>query len=522
MERIDNINSGVELCFLDKRDGGLRLCAKLYSSAPVSYVEYVINGEGKTADIISCTQISDTFCHIFTIFLDATLLADNVALTFKESVRTSHFFPIDLKCNGYHQIDNILVYNEGEVIMLSPATKALLKERRKKYKVLFFNKASLVAYAMRVVSWLLKPFFKKDVWLISDRLHKAGDNGEVFFDYVTKNTPSNVKPIFVLDKKSSDYKRMKAKGKVISPRSILYKLYYLMAKMNISSQLDGSRLLKVRPYLKDIMNKQKIIFLQHGVIKDDLSTYYNRFDFGMDMFVTTTKGEYDSIVGIKNYWCDKEITSLVGLCRYDRLENEKEKIIFICPTWRLSLLEDTENETPIKDFENSQYFRFYNHLLHNTELISKAKECGYRICFYPHQMMEKTNAFFKNLDPVVILGGGYSYNDVFRKGDLLLTDYSSIQFDFAYLKKPVIYAQFDKDEFTSSHTYVPGYFDYEKHGFGPVSTSLDDTVALLCNYMDNGCAIEEKYEQRINNTFMFTDKGNCERTLKRILEIRNA
>ena len=35
------------------------------------------------------------------------------------------------------------------------------------------------------------------------------------------------------------------------------------------------------------------------------------------------------------------------------------------------------------------------------------------------------------------------YSDMLTKASLMVTDYSSLSFDFAYLKKPVIYAQFD-------------------------------------------------------------------------------
>ncbi|BEJ86313.1 hypothetical protein B10525_14460 [Campylobacter jejuni] len=34
----------------------------------------------------------------------------------------------------------------------------------------------------------------------------------------------------------------------------------------------------------------------------------------------------------------------------------------------------------------------------------------------------------------------------------MITDYSSVAFEMAVLKKPVIYYQFDKDEFFAKHT----------------------------------------------------------------------
>ena len=53
---------------------------------------------------------------------------------------------------------------------------------------------------------------------------------------------------------------------------------------------------------------------------------------------------------------------------------------------------------------------------------------------------------------------------------------SSVAFDFAYLGKPVIYAQFDKEEFYEKHDYKAGYFNYERDGFGEVVYDLESTV----------------------------------------------
>lgn len=521
MEKTTNRDLGIELSFLDKRENSFKITARLFADKERSSVFYTLNGEKKEAVLCQYAKTNDTLCYIFEILLDNSLLKSRQALSFDEDVRTGPFFPIEFKCNGYFLKGDVIVYNEGSTLVTEPYSKELLKARKKKYKVLALNKTALVAYAIRMLNKALRVFQKKELWLISDRIDKAGDNGQVFFEYVTRNTPKNVKPVFVLDKKSPDYKEIKKIGKVVSPLSPFYKIRYTLASMHISSQLDGSRLLKVRAYLKDILNDSKVIFLQHGVIEHDSSSYYNRFDFGMDMFVTTTRGEYDSIVGIKAYGCDRDIVELCGLCRYDKLENKRKNIIFVCPTWRLSLLEDTESLRLKDGFEESAYYNFYQSLLRNENLLKKVRDKGYKICFYPHRMMKNAKKHFDLSSDCIIDGEGISYTEMFKSGAILVTDYSSVQFDFTYLKKPVIYCQFDKEEFFSSHTCQEGYMEYERDGLGPVCYDLDSAVNTLCEYIDNGAELEEKYRERIDNTFKFTDRQNCERTLKRILEIRN-
>jgi CDP-glycerol glycerophosphotransferase (TagB/SpsB family) len=102
----------------------------------------------------------------------------------------------------------------------------------------------------------------------------------------------------------------------------------------------------------------------------------------------------------------------------------------------------------------------------------------------------------------------------------MLTDYSSTQFDFGYLKKPVVYTHFDRDEFFSSHTYIPGYFTYEDDGFGEVVYDFDSTVDILIEYMENGCELKDKYLDRINGFYAYTDKNNSQRIFDEIKKLK--
>ena len=517
--------TGVELCFLDKRDNKLRITARLSTPSIEKEIAYYINDVKKTVELGGYEQINDTYRYIFELYIDVAELSERIKIDFEYDTYTGPFFPTDFSVRGFYVTDGSIMYNEGDALIFMPYTKKLYKQRRWIYwKAILLNPhpAALAAFIMRVGSWILKPFMHKNMWLISDRMDRAGDNGEAFFDHVLEHTPKGVKPVFVLERKSRDYKRLKKKGKVINPSSPFYKFYYLRAKAHISSQLDGSRLLTVRPYLKDIMREQRVIFLQHGVIEHDSSSYYNRFNFGMDMFVTTTNGEYNSIVDIDTYGCDKETVQLTGLCRHDSLKDEREKIIFICPTWRLSLLEDTQSCELSPDFRCSTYFNFFKKLLKSEKLQKKALENGYKICFYPHRMMEKLKEHLPLDGECFIDNADISYRQMFGRGALLVTDYSSVQFDFAYLKKPLLYCQFDEEEFFSAHTCGKGYMDYERDGFGPVCHDLDSTIDKICEFIDNGCALLPEYEARIDKTFPTRDHKNCQRTLEIITEICNA
>ena len=87
------------------------------------------------------------------------------------------------------------------------------------------------------------------------------------------------------------------------------------------------------------------------------------------------------------------------------------------------------------------------------------------------------------------------------------------------MKKPVIYAQFDYDEFfAGAHVYKRGYFDY-KNGFGEIEYDLASTVNRIIEYLENDCKLKDEYRNRIEKFFAYHDKNNCERVYKKIIEI---
>ena len=195
------------------------------------------------------------------------------------------------------------------------------------------------------------------------------------------------------------------------------------------------------------------------------------------------------------------------------------------PTWRRYLMDKWDDKkdvwTFVPDFEESDFYRFYNSLINDERLINAAKKNGYKIQFFPHPTISaKLDSFDKN-EVVTFLKKGTPYKDVFANSSLIITDYSSAAFDFSYLRKPMIYSQFDADTFfAGNHAYTKGYFDDKEHGFGEVETTLDGTVDRIIEYMENGCKLKDFYQKRIENFFAFDDKNNCKRVYEKMIEAR--
>ncbi len=404
------------------------------------------------------------------------------------------------------------------------ATHMSRQDARKKElafcKSLFKGKdiAGKKAALIRLLTFYARTKKKKQIWLICDKANRADDNGEAFFCYLQEKKPSNIDSYFLVDKASPDYNRLKKVGKVVPYLSRKHKMLYLMADYVISAYSHdeiNNPFFKYKKYYADLMQDCQYVFLQHGIIKDDLSRGLNRFHKNIRLFICSTVAETESIINNPKYGYSVNEVVMTGLPRYDRLYHDEKNEIVIMPTWRRSLFGDYHAEKSQWDlkpgFTESPFFCFYNSLLNDERLLSVARKYGFTINFVPHPVLFPYVDRFQVPDEVHLWGETVTYRDMFARNKLLLTDFSSVAFDFAYLRKPVLYAHFDTNH------YEEGYFNYEQDGFGEVEYDLDNTVTRIIEYMESDCHLKDKYRERIDNFFAFHDDNNCQRVFEAII-----
>lgn len=372
-------------------------------------------------------------------------------------------------------------------------------------------------------SFKQKSTIKSNAWILMDRDNQADDNAEHLYRYISENHPEQ-DIYFALKKTSSDWKRLEQDGfNLLEFGSSAFESKLKDCAKIISSHVDGY----ITHYFKDnsLLDKD-YVFLQHGIIKDDLSGWLNTKKIAC--FVTATNPEYHSIVdNTTAYKFGKKEVKLTGLPRYDRLlinNNTKSKQILIMPTWRNSIvgtyISGTER-TRNPDFMKTNYARHWHGFM-NHAILKELNDQGYQIVFAPHPSIQEYMDEFTVPDFIKI----YSYSEgniqsVFQNTSILITDYSSVAFDVAYLNKAILYYQFDYDEVFSSgnHTYKKGYFDYNRDGFGAVAYNETELLAALKDLVDNQAKVPDLYQTRIDKTFQFRDSNNCERVYQAILDL---
>lgn len=351
----------------------------------------------------------------------------------------------------------------------------------------------------------------RKLWLICESGNTARDNGYYFFKYVRQNYPDDY-CFYVIDKKSDDYSKVKDYGNVIQFKSLKHWLYYLSAKYNISSQKNGNPNQPFFYFLHVSLGLYKNrVFLQHGITKDDAEwLYYKNTKF--KHFICGAKREYDFIKEKFGYPADN--VNYTGFARFDNLHNinVNENQILVMPTWRNWLGRNVNKLGRVQDFEKTIFFKNWNRFLNDPDLIDYIEKNNIIIIFYPHINMQKYLKSFKNNSKnIKFYTIDNDIQEVLKKSSLLITDYSSVYMDFAYMKKPIIYYQFDIDEYRKRQ-YSEGYFNYEKDGFGPVFDNSESLVKFIVNGKYK--RLSRKYANRVSNFFELYDDDNSYRIYK--------
>lgn len=355
-------------------------------------------------------------------------------------------------------------------------------------------------------------------WIICERGDEAKDNGYKLFKYMVENKlDENV--YYIVDKNNKeDYERVKHLGKVIQYKSFEHKILFLLSSKLISTHANNiipwnwCKYNYFKKIYKYIMNEKQYVFLQHGITKDDLSSVLGKKNTEFDLFICGAYPEYKYIS--QNFGYREDQVVYTGLARYDDLYKFNTKnYILIMPTWRL-YLKNNEN------FLETDYYKKYQSILNNKDLHTILDEFNYNLVFYPHYEVQKYIKNFKTESSRIKFAdkNQCDVQKLLKESKLLITDFSSVFFDFAYMKKPIIYYQFDKVKFFKGH-YKKGYFSYEDDGFGAVVEDECSCVELVKSYFYNEFKTEEKYINRSNKFFKLKDNNNCKRIYDEISKL---
>lgn len=372
-------------------------------------------------------------------------------------------------------------------------------------------------------------FFKKifvsfnSIWIISERGFDCRDNGYHLFKYINSlsNPPKN---FFVIEKNSED------RAKLINHKNIIFRgtfkhwFYFSISKVKISTHIMGY---SPDMYIFNWLDRfnlvfGKKIFIQHGVIYNDLPGLYSK-NINLDLFISGAIKEKEFIS--ENFGYSEKVLKHTGLCRYDSLHTNQivkssPKNLLIMPTWR-SWIQDCKSE---EDFKETEYFIKYNALINNIELQKALEDNNLNLLFYPHYEVQKFIGSFKNVHEnpriKILSKKDTDVQELLILSSLLITDYSSVFFDFIYMLKPVIFFNFDHDLFFKNH-YSKGYIDINNNVYGKSCNQESDLLIEIENAIKKDFIVDLNTQKSIKKFFGLIDNFNTKRNFEAILELLN-
>ncbi len=364
------------------------------------------------------------------------------------------------------------------------------------------------------------------MWVVSEYEDLARDNGSWFFKYLREKHPER-EVYYPINFKSADYQAIKKLGNVIPFGGWKHYLLFWAADVYIGTTKCYG--FPYRRICEDLvqwkMTGFKYAFLNHGFTRG-YSSIVDAKETNYQLLFTCSQKDADIIINENGQ--SPAIMRCSGYPRHDTLNDEmlNKKQILIMPTWRKwidyrLLATKEQKKTNLKKFFASDYYKCLNGLVNNKEFVEFLEKNDMNAVFYFHEYAQEYSKFIKPATSRIKVGKteDYTIQELLKQSALLITDYSSVVYDFSYMYKPVLYYQFDKEDF-EKYQYAPGEsFSYEKEGFGDVFRDENELVAEIRRLYSRNFEMDEKFRSRVDEFFRYHDNKNCERVYKEIKKI---
>lgn len=265
------------------------------------------------------------------------------------------------------------------------------------------------------------------------------------------------------------------------------------------------------------------VFLNHGLTA--IHQVSNHWQFGEmrarfdDHDIFTVSSEAEKHLFVERMGHPAENVQVTGITRFDGLHGAKpmsgpRKRVLYIPTWRPWLRYGTREA-----LRGSRFYAEVFQLLHDPELHSILENSDASLTILNHHVFQP---FVKQLQELGLKGveildmRSEDVQSHLRDSHLLITDYSSISFDFAYLNRPVIFYQFDQDQFFRARG---GFFAHPNHELpGKTVRTRGELLEEIKNIVRRKWRLETEVEARISNFFDYRDDSNCQRVYEAIIK----
>ncbi len=386
-----------------------------------------------------------------------------------------------------------------------------------------------ISFLMFFVYWFsqLVPK-KKKLWVFGAwNGKKYGDNSKYLFEYINLNG-TEIRPIWLTQNKQA-YDLISSKD---------YEVYYTYSFKGFLFSMMAEKIF-VSVGIKDVnqyvVNRKDVIMMWHGstpikkIVFDDTITrnkqsLIENLIFTLFPFLGSThlkglviSGSFESSRIFKSAFdANEEQVILTGFPRNDsffdisqtaplltELNNSKLTNVIYMPTHR------KEGRGELSDLFNCNF----------DELNQSLESLNSKLFIKLHYFHLKTHTF-KNLSHVYFITDEDIEQDIYtvlNKFDIMITDYSSVHFDYLLTKKPIIFAPFDKEKYIKNDREF--YFNYDEVTPGPQANNWKEILVYIEKFIQNPKLYEEERLNVMNRFNQYTDSQNCQRVFSAINNI---
>ncbi len=367
-------------------------------------------------------------------------------------------------------------------------------------------------------------FRNRRVWLVGGNAGELFlDNGRAIYEYL--RTKKEIEEYWVINSNSSAKNQIP--GEKLIKGSVKGYLYFMNAETVLFSHsisADIAPYLFVVPFIKGFHKRPLKVFLNHGTVGFKVRMAMNKKtekiaeELVRSYDINICDSEYEKEIKRDMWWnIEEEKIFVTGYPRYDKLydvEVEQKEILFM-PTWRNWIRPENTK------VEDTDYFENIVKLLTDEGLNSFLEKNGIFLKIYIHQLMQDYLKNFGNIrlgKNVSLLPKEADITKELMKARLLITDYSSVAYDFYYLRKPIIFFQFDKKEYEEK---VGSYVNLDKDLFGEGVYTVDECVKKIEEISQNNFKYSKETQEKVDGLrgkfLKYQDKENCKRVYELII-----
>lgn len=182
---------------------------------------------------------------------------------------------------------------------------------------------------------------------------------------------------------------------------------------------------------------------------------------------------------------------------------DEKKIILYAPTW--------------KDDEQNESWEHYFNLEIDLERLYKEISDEYVILLKMHHLVSENLVIDEKMKNFAIDLSGYDdIQELYILSDILITDYSSVFFDYAHSKRPILFFVPDLNHYISN---VRGlYLNMEKELPGPLIKDNDELIDIINNIDEVEKDYKDKYNEFYERFCSLCDGKSAERIIKEVFD----